>query len=221
MVPPSSCFFFAALVCVCVCVCVRARARVCACVRACALIAIATHWGSGAFCLILAKHTCLVDVGKGEQKVVKRDGGAERQWRLTCLGSFLSSFLHVCALLPWRVRSHHPRYGRLRSVGGLPVCSLDRAEREGGVPSLRCFGPGDAIHIVLVLLINFANLDRRTRDQKEEGNRTKRRRTGRNRSSINGAKHINAGPDGQCVKSAAVVIHPEGDADTQRPTRER
>lgn len=40
----------------------------------------------GSHCLMLAKHTCLVDVGKGEQKLIKREGGAERQWRLTCLG---------------------------------------------------------------------------------------------------------------------------------------
>jgi len=40
----------------------------------------------GSYCLTLAKYTCLVDVGKGEHKVIKREGGAERQWRLTCLG---------------------------------------------------------------------------------------------------------------------------------------
>lgn len=49
---------------------------------------------------MLAKHTCLVDVGKGEQKLIKREGGAERQWRLTCLGKASGSLFPTLRLHP-------------------------------------------------------------------------------------------------------------------------
>lgn len=60
---------------------------------------------------MLAKHTCLVDVGKGEQKLIKREGGAERQWRLTCLGKASASF-HASPSPAWSHRSRVCRCAR-------------------------------------------------------------------------------------------------------------